>query len=803
MEESMAAFCYFRDMLKSYLVAAWRNLRKNIVFSVINISGLAIGLAVCMLMLEYVAHERSYDRFHANADRICWVQSKVLLNNDSFFTPAVKYQAGPIVKGRVPDVKAFVRLKKEREAQIVQSVQRPELRFAEQNVGFADSNFFQFFSFKLLAGDKDKVLRDPYNVVISKKVSKKYFGTADPVGKVLRFNNADNFVVSGVAEDAPSNSSIAYDFLASMSSLATFNKGGELKANEFATYFLLRQASDANRVEAALTELAKEEQGPTKVNIRYIATMLPQTHLDANYGDTSNIKYLSVFPFVAVLILLLAIINYSSLSTAGATGRAKEISVRKMMGAARKAIALQFFTESAVLTAAAFILGYGLCAACQPAFFHFLNIDIDYRFLYTPYVLLTFCGLFVMSVVLAAVYPALVLSAFKPLQVLYGRAANQSGGLTLRKFFTVFQFTIAVIIMICGLVIRQQMDFFRHSDTGLRRRNIVMVPFSQKAGAYYRAFKRDIRSLPAVEDVSTSSYPMYKNYDISVIPGRNGQGFIPLPSLHVDANFVHMLGLRWKIPPLDLTYNRRPGYAVLNEAAIEKIGLTGNPINQVVNGQFTVVGVVKDFDYSSLQNKIDAMVLSFNQDEDTVSGWAKDGGCLFAKVKAGINVPTVIEGIKTVYSKYDTNAPFEYYFMDDAFNSMYIAEDKLARIFTTFTIFTVVVACLGLLGMSIFVASRRTKEISIRKVLGASVAGIAAKLSTDFLKPVLIAAAIASPIGWYCMHRWLQAFAYRVHIEWWLLLVATMITGLIALLTVSFQVVKAATVNPAQSLRSE
>ena len=799
----MYAFSYFREMLKIYLIAAWRNLRKNIVFSAINISGLAIGLAVCMLMLEYVTHERSYDRFHANADRICWVQSKVLLNNDSFFTPSLHYQAGPIVEDRVPDVKGFVRLKKEREVQIVQNVQRPELRFAEQNVGFADSNFFQFFSFKLLTGDKDKVLRDPYNVVISQKVARKYFGAANPVGKVLRFNNKDNFVVSGVAEDAPSNSSIAYDFLASMSSLATLNKGEKLKGSEFGTYFLLRQASDASRVEAALMELAKAEQGPVKVNIRFIATMLPQTHLDANYGDTSNIKYLSVFPFVAVLILSLAIINYSSLSTAGATGRAKEICVRKMMGAARKAIALQFFTESAVLTAAAFILGYGLCAAFQPAFFHFMNIDIDYRFLYTPYVLLTFFGLLVMSVALASVYPALVLSAFNPLRVLYGRAANQSGGLTLRKFFTVFQFTIAVIIMICGLIIHQQMDFFRHSDTGLRRTNIVMVPFSQKAGAYYRAFKTDIRSLPAVEDVSTSSYPMYKNYDINVVPGLNGQGFIPLPSLHVDANFIPMLELRWKIPPLDLSYNRHPGYAVLNEAAIEKIGLTGNPINQVVNSQFTVAGVVKDFAYSSLQNKIDAMVLYFNQDEDSVAGWAKDGGCLFAKVKAGVNLPTVIAGINTVYSKYDASSPFEFYFMDDAFNSMYSAEDKLSRIFTTFTILTVVVACLGLLGMSIFTASRRTKEISIRKVLGASVVGIATKLSADFLKPVLIAAAIASPIGWFCMHRWLQSFAYRVHIEWWSLLVATMITGLIALLTISFQVLKAATVNPARSLRSE
>jgi len=790
-------------MFRNYFKTAWRNLLKNKLYLSINVTGMAVGLAVCMLMMEYMEHERSYDRFHTHADRICWVQSKVLLNNDSFFTPAVNFSAGPIVKDRVPGVSAFVRLKKEREVTIVQNVENSDLRFAEKNVGFADSNFFRFFSFKLLSGNKNEVLSRPYTVVISQKIAKKYFGTENPVGKILRFNNTDNFVVSGVAEDAPSNSSIAYDFLASMSSLATYNKGEELKATEFATYFLLDKQSDASRVEEALLDLFREEKAPAKVDIHYIATMLPATHLASGYGDTSNVKYLSVFPFVATLILLLAIVNYSSLSTAGATAREKEIGVRKMVGAGRKAIALQFFAESAMITAVAFVLGYGLCSMCQPIFFRFLNIDIDTGFLYGPYVLSTFFGLFLVAVVLAATYPALVLSSFNPLQVLYGRITKRSSGLNLRKFFTVFQFTIAVTIMICGLVIHQQINFFRHSTTSLNRSNIVMIPFSKKTGGQYSAFKNDIRSLPAVDMVSTCSYPMYKNYDISVIPERNGQGFIPLPSLHVDANFIPMLGIRWKIAPLDSNFNEHPGYAVLNEAAVEKIGLTGNPLNQVVNGQFKVAGVVKDFDYSSLQSKIDAMVLSFNQEKDTASGWAKDGGCLFARIKARNNIRTVIDGIKSVYSKYDNSAPFEYYFMDDAFNSLYSAEDKLHRIFIVFTLFTVVIACLGLLGMSVFAVARRTKEISIRKVLGAGVADVVTRLSSDLLKPVLIAVAIASPVGWICMHQWLLGFAYRVHIQWWLFLVAGMTTGLIALITISFQAVKAAMSNPVHSLKAE
>ena len=810
-------------MVKNYILTAWRNLLKNKIFSLINIIGLAIGLSVCMLMLEYVEHERSYDRFHANADRICWVQSKVLLNNDSFFTPAIKYEAGPIVKSRVPAVEAFVRLKKERDATIVQNTSHPDLKFAEQNVAFADSNFFQFFSFKLLSGNKVEVLTQPYTVVISKRIADKYFGTEDPVGKVLRFNNADDFVVSGVAADAPSNSSITYDFLASIPSLTTYHKGHELKETEFATWFLLRQVSDAGRVESALLDLAKADQGLEKIDIRYIATMLPRTHLDASSGATSNYKYLSVFPFVAALILLLAVINYSSLTTAGATARSKEIGVRKIVGASRGNIAFQFFAESVVLTAVAFAFACGFCAACQPAFFRFLNIAVDNQFLYSPYVLLTFGGLFLASVLLAAFYPALVLSAFRPLNVLYGRVsghrragrrgagrrgagrrgASARGGLTVQKFFTVFQFTIAVIIMLCGFVIHSQLDFFKHSNTGLRRSNIVMIPFSQKAGTAYQALRRDLRALPAVEDITTSSYPMYMNYDISVIPPQNGRPIVPLPCLTVDANFIPMLGIRWKVAPVDSTWPRHPGYAVLNEAAVEKLGLTGNPINQVVNGQFTVAGVVKDFDYSSLHDKIDAMVLSFNRDEDPASGWAKNGGCLFVKVKAGTNVPTFIGKVKAAYSEYDADAPFEYYFMDDVFNNMYSAEDKLSGIFTAFTFFTVVVACLGLLGMSIFAASRRAKEFSIRRVLGASLSGLAATLSFDMLKPVVIAVAIASPIGWYFMDRWLRGFAYRTHMEWWLFALVALITALVALLTVSFQVIRAATLNPAETLRSE
>ena len=790
-------------MIKNYLIVAWRNLARYKIYSAINITGLAIGLAVCMLIVLYVGHESNYDRFHKNAERIFWLQTKLKLGNDSVFMPYLNYSAGPLAQQREPSVESFLRIRNADRNTIIQNPEKPSFKFAESDFLFADSNFFSFFSFKLIQGSKQQALREPLSVVISQRAAQKYFGAQNPIGKIIRYNNAYDLQITGIAENAPSNSSIAFDFIASLSSMLSIKEQHDLLKNEkndFTTYFLVSRNGQISRIEKALMQLAKERDGEDDVSSRFVSTPLHKLH-EVSAIDPANLKYLKIFPFVAALVLLLALINYMSLSTARSSIRAKEIGVRKVMGARRKIIAMQFFAESAFYTAISFVLGYILCIALQPFFFNFLQIKIDRSFLYHSSVVLSFTGLFIITVLLAANYPSLLLSAFKPVSVLYGKI-RQGRSISVRKFFTVFQFSIAVVFIICGMVMQKQMHFFRHKDTGINRQNIVMIPFGTAVTKHYAAFKEEIRSVRGVQEFSVALHPLFKGYDMMGITPPGSDKMMLIPTLDVDQHFIPMLGLKWIHAPGDSFFYKKKNSIVLNETAIGKLGLGPHPVNQKVD-QFEVAGVLKDFNWSSLQHKIDGLLLSVTSDDDSTALWANKGGCLFAKIGAGTNIPTLIERVKKIQGKYDAENPFEYYFMDDAFNALYKAEERLAKILTSFTVLAIVIACLGLFGLITFMAMQRTKEIGIRKTLGASVQNIVKLLSADFIVLVVLAVAIASPLAWYFMNKWLQDFAYRVNISWWIFLMSGVMAVGIALLTISAQSLKAATANPVKSLRTE
>jgi len=790
-------------MIRNYFMVAWRNLVRYKIYSAINITGLAVGLAACMLIVLYVGHESGYDRFHKNADRIFWVQTKLKLGNDSVFMPFLNFSAGPMVKQRIPSVESFLRLRKDDQNTIIQNPEKPSVKFAENKFLFSDSNFFSFFSFNLLRGNPQQVLSRPFSLVISQSAVRKYFGNADPIGKTLRYNNGYNFLVTGISADAPSNSSIDYDFIASMSSMSFISEQVDLVKNEkndFTTYFLLRKDGRISAVENELKRLTKERDGDDAASFRYVSTSLPNLHVVSSL-DTTNIKYLRIFPFVAALVLLLALINYMSLSTARASIRAREIGVRKVLGAGKNTIAVQFFAESALFTTISFILGYVICLLFQPFFFDFLHIGIDSSFLYQPAVLMSFGGLLIITIAVAGTYPSLLLSAYKPVSVLYGKL-GRTGTINVRKVFTVFQFSIAIIFIICGIVMQRQMHFFRHKDTGINRENIVMVPFGSSVSKHYAAFKGEVRAVPGVRQISIALHPLFKGYDMmGITPPATGK-MILMPTLDVDQQFIPMLGLKWKLPPSDSFFYRTKNKIVLNETGVEKLSLGQNPINQKVD-QFEVAGVLKDFNWSSLEYKIDGLLLSVTTDDDSAAQWNGKGGCLFAKINPGTNIPTIIDELGRIHSKFDSENPFEYYFMDDVFNDLYKAEERLAKILASFTILAIVIACLGLLGLISFMAVQRTKEIGIRKTLGASVQSIVRLLSGDFLMLVIIAFILASPAAWYFMNQWLQNFAYRIQINWWIFLLAGTIAVIIALLTISTQAVKAAIANPVKALRSE
>jgi len=549
-----------------------------------------------------------------------------------------------------------------------------------------------------------------------------------------------------------------------------------------------------------LKRLTKERDGDDAASFRYVSTSLPNLHVVSSL-DTTNIKYLRIFPFVAALVLLLALINYMSLSTARASIRAREIGVRKVLGAGKNTIAVQFFAESALFTTISFILGYVICLLFQPFFFDFLHIGIDSSFLYQPAVLMSFGGLLIITIAVAGTYPSLLLSAYKPVSVLYGKL-GRTGTINVRKVFTVFQFSIAIIFIICGIVMQRQMHFFRHKDTGINRENIVMVPFGSSVSKHYAAFKGEVRAVPGIRQISIALHPLFKGYDMmGITPPATGK-MILMPTLDVDQQFIPMLGLKWKLPPSDSFFYRTKNKIVLNETGVEKLSLGQNPINQKVD-QFEVAGVLKDFNWSSLEYKIDGLLLSVTTDDDSAAQWNGKGGCLFAKINPGTNIPTIIDELGRIHSKFDSENPFEYYFMDDVFNDLYKAEERLAKILASFTILAIVIACLGLFGLISFMAVQRTKEIGIRKTLGASVQSIVRLLSGDFLMLVIIAFILASPAAWYFMNQWLQDFAYRIQIDWWIFLLAGTIAVIIALLTISTQAVKAAIANPVKALRSE
>lgn len=763
-----------------------------------------------MLIMVYFEHENSYDSFHKNADRICWVQSKLKFGNDSIFIPAVSYVAGPMVKQGVPAVEDFVRLEHKGKNTLVQNPASESLKFTEDKFYFADKDFFSFFSFTLQQGDRKSLLDKPFTVVLSAKAANKYFGNDNPIGKTIVYNNKYNFTVTGVAGKVPSNSSIDFDFVASMASINGIDeekgnlKSDNIDAGAFTTYFLLKHKNDINQLAAGINKLAQTGSKDDQGNTAFIVTALTKTHLDFNETSESNIKYLSLFPLVAGLILLLALINYMSLATARSAGRAKEIGVRKTMGANRKSIAVQFFIESCLYTSISFALAYFLCLIIQPPFFNFLGIDVDASFLQNSGILFSFFALYIVTIILAATYPSILLSAYKPIKVLYGRLAKQTGALSVRKFFTVFQFTISVGLIICGIVIDRQMYFFKHFNTGINRQNVLMVPFATSMGKHYGAFKKDVQSIAAVKQVGTAHYPMYKGYDIFMVTPKGGQQPVTLPVFSVDENFISLLGLQWKVRPDDSLFYNKKGMAVLNEAAVEKLGLGNNPLHQNIDSQFEVAGVVKNFNFASLQNKIEALSLFVSHDNnDTASAWGRVGGCIFIKLQPNANEASVIQMIKTAYDKYDRQKPFEYYFMDDAYDAMYKAEDKMHKIFSVFTVFTIIIASLGLFGLTAFMATQRTKEVGIRKVLGATVPGIAILLSKEFIQLVLIAIIIASPLAWWAMHSWLQGFAYRVDIAWWMFAVAAAGAVIVAVATISYQAIKAAVANPVKSLRSE
>jgi putative ABC transport system permease protein len=806
-------------MLGNYLLLALRVIRRNKLYSLINVGCLAIGIAVAMTVMVYVLHEHSYDGWHKNAGRIFAAHTSVSFGPMSE-EMQLSYPAGVLIRQTDPAVEAMVRTFAAYEGLDLQNPELPATEFREkEGFCFADSNFFSFFSFRLLQGEATKVLARPFTVVLTDKAAKRLFGTADPIGHTVLMDDKYRLEVTGIAADLPSNSSIHFDLVASLATMEAMEKfkfylrDQQVHSGDFDTWLLLRDTRDADKVERNLAQLSmkREEKalqqadngsGPAD-NHHFVLQRLTDTHMTGD-AAASRKRYMRIFMLVSGLILLLALVNYMSLATARSSTRAKEVGVRKVMGAGRSRLAKQFYVESGVFALLSFLLAIPLFLIFRAYFFGPIEAPIDSSFLTEPLVVGSFAGLLVLVILVSGSYPALVLSGFRPVAVLYGKMSRQLGGERVRKGFIVLQFTISMGLVIGSFVVGKQLHYLRHVDTGMDRENVVMLPFGSTM-SHYAAYQQEVALLPAVREVATTYYKLFSGPTFAQLVKLSGSAPIQLNGAIADSGFIRLLGLKWKEAPRDRNWFGRD-HLVLNEAAVNKFKLGMPAIGKTImvdDRVVTVAGVLKDFNFWSLHAGVQpySVIVKADVQKEWNSSW--QGGCLYVKIGDHINLPTVMDAIKKIYKKYDHRTEFDFQFLEDAFNDDYKLEEHLEDVVNLATGITVLIACLGLFGLATFSAQQRMREIGIRKVLGASVASIGALLSKDFLRPVLLAIGIACPVSWWVMHKWLEDFAYRTGLSWWVFGSAGFGLVLVALGTVLSRSLRAAQVNPVENLRAE
>jgi len=795
----------------NYVKIAFRTFWKNRTVSLINVTGLSIGLVVTLLIGLYVAHEYSYDQFHTRKDRLAKVEFRREEGGQSYSVPSMSYRLGEEAKRTIPGIEDFARITEKRDSKRVRSSHQHT--YFEPGFRFADASFLRLFSFQFVLGDPKTALTRPATVLLTERSARKYFGPANPIGQVITYDKTYPLQVVGVLKDPPPNSSIQFDFLADMFTQRALEKAAyRSMMNEktaaqwinnvgtggnYETYFLLDKQASQAAIEQQIPKLLTQSERLQSPQESY--KLFPLTDIHFTVFAPKSKQRVAVFAGLAGLILLLALINYVSLTTARATIYAKQVAVRKVAGAARKSLIMQFYVESALYITLAFALALLLFTVLQPVFFKTLHLTIDQSFLTSPFFLLPAVGFFLLSVFLSGSYPALLLSKFAPVDVLKGRfsVVGSAGGV--RKTLTVFQFTVSVALIIGSILIKNQLDLLLKKDLGISRNRVLTIHLDPEDSLdqHYQAIRAEVRQLPGVESATGSSLLVYGNSNnIWRVTRMDKPKGLDVNTFNIDDDFMKTLSVEWAFPPRQPTAKTM----VLNEVAARQLGINATNYEQTLDlgdGMTKpLVGVVKDLNFKSLAHKIEPMAFFINNERTSAS-------YLYVKLAPGVPTDQTLTRIQRVYDRYKTDKPFEYTFLDETYRRLYESEIGMSQLIYAFTAFAILIACLGLFGLITFTAEQRTKEIGIRKVLGASVVSIVELLSKDFLKLVLISIILASPLAWYVMQDWLTRFAYKIEIEWWVFGLAGALAVLIAFLTVSVQSIRAALTNPAQSLRSE
>jgi putative ABC transport system permease protein len=813
-------------MIRNYLKMAIRSMQKNRVFTAINILGLALGIAACLLIALYVNNELSYDSTYPDADRIGRVISTDNYNGVTergaiFPAPLVR-----VLKNDLPEVEKAGRLMafslfKGAGANQVRRADQIENTY-EEGFTYADQEILDIFKFPLVYGDRAHALTEPNTLVISKRKADKYFPGQNPVGKILYLNNDSSkpYKIGAVMYDLPANSHLNYDFLVSLTGVEFWNgEQTDWHAWNYDNYVLLRKGTDRRQFDKKLTAtvikkyilpgLNSKDTKLIKTVSEATITLQPVTDIylrsydmgtDPSHGGTpyGDIRFIWLFGGIACFILVIACINFINLSTARSANRAKEVGLRKVMGGYRYSLIAQFLTESALLSFLSFVIGVLIAWQLMPYFNQWSGKSLVF-----PWAQWWLIPVFVLSAAaigfIAGMYPAFYLSAFKPVNVLKGNVSNGSKNTVLRNTLVVFQFTTSIILIIGTIVIYRQMQYILNTELGYDKEQVLMVQGANLLEGKTDAFKNELLKLSQVKSVSVSDYLPVNGTK------RNGQTFHRVDKAdgdvssatqvwRIDTDYLKTLGIKLaagrnfsKDMPTDTQ-------AVIINQALAKQLLLKDPIGKSIsnNKVYQIIGVVEDFNYESLKGNIGPLCMVLENSPSIIS------------VKIGTsNMAGLIPAISGAWKKFAPGQAFRFTFLSDSYANMYADVQRMSRIFACFAVLAIVVACLGLFALAAFMAEQKTREVGIRKVLGASVANITAMLSADFLKLVCLAILIASPIAWYGMYKWLQEFAYRTTIQWWIFALAGAGAILIAVITVSFQSVKAAVANPIKSLRSE
>ncbi|MGN6181274.1 MAG: ABC transporter permease [Mucilaginibacter sp.] len=809
-------------MLQNYIKLAWRNIVRHKFISAINISGLAIGLTCCLLITAYIVNELSYDKFNANADRTYRVTRIFYDGNgaENLHLSAVAPPFGPLLKTAFPDIEKMTRVLSDGTA----ILKYKDKLFNERDAYFADENFPQIFSLNIVKGDRQNALLNPYSLMMTPELAKKYFGDEDPINKSVIIDNTKHaFTVTGIFNPFPVNAHMHPNMLMSFSTLRDTALYGEKQLetnfgnNAFYTYLLFPKNYNVASIEKQLPSFLdnyvhfpgapqtyKTSKG-TALTLQKLTDIHLRSHLDDEIENNGDIKRIYIFSVIALFILIIACINYMNLSSARSVIRAKEIGVRKVVGAQRSEIIRQFLGESVLITWIALLIAIMLSAVLLPGINKISGLNLSLQSLLRWQIIVPLLLLPFIVGIISGIYPAIFMSSFKPISVLKGVLKVGTGSVSFRKALVVVQFGISIFLIVATAVVFKQLRYMQQTSLGFNKDYVVDIGYDRSLTPRYDAFRNDLLRNPAIKEIGRSSrIPSGRLLDgqgASFLMGAKMQpSKIDIKCLATDYGFIPAYGMQMAAGRnFSKDYVTDTANFIINETAVKALGW-GNA-DKAIGRDMTyggtkgkIIGVVKDFHFESLHQNIIPLVFFM----------PSHGYYYHISIKvSGNNLPSALAAIQSTWRNYLPNDPYEYSFVDDQFQKLYTAEQQQESFVTIFSCIAIFIACLGLFGLSSFTISQRIKEIGVRKVLGASIPQIVAELSKDFMKLVLIASALALAGAWWAMDKWLQDFAYRVNIGWVIFILAPLAALLIAFATIGFQSVKAALVNPVKSLRSE